>query len=1180
VERARGRRVIGGLLSAYRIDAELGSGGMGTVYKAEVSGQVPGLRAGASVALKVIHSNLLAQPGFFQRFLREAQVGQRVQHDNVVRTFACDATLHEGVQKNFLVMEYVEGQTLRDLLKELGRVPEELCRHIAREVTKGLAAIHAAGIVHRDVKPENVLITEEQVVKIMDLGVARLQDEAIKLSQTGAFLGSVEYAAPEQFMGAGEGIDGRTDLHALGLILYELATGQNPYRDEDARKVLRKVLDEEPRRAGEINPQISPFFEEVVHTLLSKDREQRFVDAPTLTAILEAGEEGDWWKERAKALRIETQQPLRRVRVPRETALYGRDAEVERLLGLFAKAKAGNGQVLLVEGEAGIGKTRLVDELVGRLRQEGEDLNFLFGAYPPGGAATAAGAFSTAYREQFGKEGLQETLQQYLTDTPLLTPAFAALLKGDATPTGAEPLTKDSLQTVFVHATRALAAERPTIVLIDDLHFAPEDGRSLFAALAMALPEHRVLLVGTARRGLSEEWIANLDRLDQFSRIGLDRLGPKDLGRLVLDVFRSQRLADELGFQIVMKSDGNPYFVFEIIRGLREGKFIAQTEDGSWVSTQVIKDIKIPSSVMDLIEARLADVSDEDRELLDVAACCGAQFDASLVADTLGLKRIPALRALGRIEKQHHLVRATGPVFAFDHYQVQEALYKGLSEPLRKEYHGALGEALEEREGAGDKEHADVDGAILVQLCEHFLRGIQPRAAMRYLDAALTYLEENYLNDQVLSLVDRTLGIRGLLEGARRIETLLRKDGRLALMGRPKDQEAVLAEARRLAEAGKEEALLARVECAFGSLLLSTSRHQEARRHLEVAHSQAVAAGDVKTAAQASLAMGRSFFQQGAFEAARPYFERAHEGARAIADRTLEGSAINMLAGVAYSLGGHDQSRSHLEEALGIARDLGASALEATLTGNLGLVFDAMGMAGQATVQKEEALRIYREVGNRGKEAETLSLLADSRLRFGRGEEARPLFVRALHMAGETGNRALEASVSLGLALLAEREGHVDEEERLQGDSLALSRELGLKAGVASSLVGLGGMLIRRGREEGAMPLLEEAIGLARELNIPAVGVEALCWRALRNSDDIDPALEAYRSSEARLDHAVRMRCRHLLWQATGDRQHLAAAHDLLMFFVEHAPEEYRGTTLTNVPLHREITQAWKEHGS
>ena len=165
-----------GTLGVYRLEAELGSGAMGKVWRAT--------GPAGPVAVKVIHPHLLESPGFFKRFLREAELGKSVVHPNVVRTLDVDAITVGGTQQNFLVMEYVEGQTLRGLLEELTRVPEELCRHIGREMAKGLAAIHAAGAVHRDLKPENVLITKEHAVKVMDLGVAQLAGESLRLSRS------------------------------------------------------------------------------------------------------------------------------------------------------------------------------------------------------------------------------------------------------------------------------------------------------------------------------------------------------------------------------------------------------------------------------------------------------------------------------------------------------------------------------------------------------------------------------------------------------------------------------------------------------------------------------------------------------------------------------------------------------------------------------------------------------------------------------------------------------------------------------------------------------------------------------------------------------------------------------------------------------------------------------------
>ena len=204
-------------------------------------------------------------------------------HPNVVRVYDCDALRVDGAVRHILVMEYVEGQTLRDLADELGRRARGVSAARSGGTSpKGLRAIHEAGVVHRDLKPENVVITPDQVVKIMDLGVARLQDEAIRLSQTGHFIGSLEYAAPEQFGNDAQEVDGRVDLHALGLLLDQLATGTHPFRDESAQLVIQHVLHDVPAPAARCNPRLSPFFEEALATLLAKDRARRFASAEQL----------------------------------------------------------------------------------------------------------------------------------------------------------------------------------------------------------------------------------------------------------------------------------------------------------------------------------------------------------------------------------------------------------------------------------------------------------------------------------------------------------------------------------------------------------------------------------------------------------------------------------------------------------------------------------------------------------------------------------------------------------------------------------------------------------------------------------------------------------------------------------------------------------------------------------
>ncbi len=1213
--------LTGELLGPYRLDAEIGSGGMGRVYRAVVEGRAPALATGSVVAVKVVHPRLLEEPGFFKRFLREGELGRRVVHENVVRTYDVDAAVAAGVQHHYLVVEYVDGQTLAALRGELGRVPEHLCRHIGREIAKGLAAIHAAGAVHRDLKPENALITRAHAVKIMDLGVARFLDDAARLSQPGVFVGSLPYSAPEQFQRGGIDVDARTDLHALGVVLYELASGVHPFPGRDFAAISYQVVHEPPRPIGDINPQLSPFFEELLTRLLQKDREKRFASAAELARVLDEGEESNWWKGRANAVRSETKRPLRRIRIPREAALVGRDTALARLRELYARAKAGDGNVVLVEGEAGIGKSRLVDEFVGLLQREGEDINFLFGSYPPGGAATASGAFSTAYREQFGAEGLEETLKDYLKPTPILVRAFAALLRGEPTPAGAEPLSKDSLQTCFVHAARALAAERPTVVLIDDLHFAPEEGRALFASLALAVPGHRVLLVGTTRPGIDEKWLAQLTRLPQTSRLAVARLTRGEIAALLADALKSTHLAEDLAPQIAEKTDGNPHFVFEILRDLRDRRVLAQKDDGTWVATQVIRDIRIPSSIEALIAARIADLPEEDRELLQVAACCGFEFDPLLVGSVLGTGQIPLMRRLAHIEARHRLVRSAGRRYVFDHHQVVESLYAGMPELLREPYHAAIGDALERQHDAAAKEPGEIDGALAVDLAEHFLKGAQGARALRYLDPALTHLEKGYLNEAAVRLMGRALTAPSLLAGGPRVEMLLRKARRLDLLGRSGAERAALEEAILLADVGGKAALRVRARNALGWHLVRVARYAEAETTLAAALEFGHAARDRRLVADSTGNLGGVFNGLGRYEEARAAHERHLVLAREVGDRGGEARATGNLGLVHWSLGHLDDARELYEQRLALSLEVGDRRGEANAIGSLAALSHAAGRFVEARDGHERCIAIDREIGDRLGEAVATVNLGNLFVSLGRYQEADVQHSRSLALAREIDARQTEAIALLNLGITRRWLGDAPAAAELCAQALALSREIGLRDVEAATLraVGeaaaecgaddeaerslrtardllaalesrdddaggtartLGALLLRTGRRDEGLALLEEALGSAKEER-PDLRTVALAELAAGGVGNPADAIRALAEDETRIGIPERIEARFLLWQATPDhdRTHLAEAKRLLDFMVAHAPPDCRESMLANVRLHREIAAAAKAAG-
>lgn len=1113
------------VLGPFRVEVELGAGGMGTVYRAEVVDPTGRLEPGRRVALKVVHPHLLGERQFLERFRREAEIGQSVRHANVVRTL--DALEIDGAQ--VLVMEYAEGRTLRALLDELGRLPEALCRAIGRDLCAGLAAIHEAGVIHRDLKPENVIIGPDQrSVKIMDLGLARVADEALRLSIQGAFVGSVRYAAPEQFHNEGADIDHRVDLHGLGVLLYELATGVHPYEAEEMPELIGRVLHDRPRSLGELQPDVTPFFEEVVHTLLAKEREARFPTARALFQVLREGEASAWWRQRAQELRAATNGPPRRIQLVRETALFGRERELEALRSVFTRARDGEGQVLLLEGEAGIGKTRLVDEFVRRIQADGEPVHLLVGSYPRAGAATAAGAFSTAYREHLGEGGGSA----YLAETPLLVEAFDALLAGRTVGPDAQPLTPTSLATCFVHVTRGLARERPTVVLIEDLQLAPPEGRRLFAELARSVAGHRVLLCGTFRPDVPSEWLGELAGLEELTHLELPRLGMQDVLRLLHEAFHSERIASTLTEPVWRRSAGNPFFVFEIVRGLQESGLVGRDDDSKWSLTAALDRVAIPSSVREIVDARTDALAPDERELLDVAACWGHEFDPRLVAEALDLPHLEALRHFRRLESRYRIVRASGQNYVFDHPQIQEALQHALLPEVRRRYHTALARSLEVRRQTASAEDEGADGAAAVDLCEHYLRSDAPEHALRYLDVALDHLEAGYLHAESPTLAARALAVPGLLEGRERVAVLLRMASRLDLLGRRDLQLDACREAESVARDVADADLHVRACRALGVAHLRVSDHDPATAWLERALAEARESGLRTEEAAATGDLGTLHWAEGRVAEAEAHHERHLALARALRDRVQEARAMLNLGNVLLTRGRPDAARARYDELLALAHEAGDRRSVAAALGNLGSVLYLQGHLEAARERLGRAMSAAQELGDRRGEARILGNLGAVLQAEGRFAEASALLRRALTLSREVGDRRGEANVLSNLSDVALAQGDLQASVDHARQNLDLSRKACDPQGEALALLGLARGARLLGDPAVARSRYDWALDAARRADLRAVEAPALAGLGDLLAD-----------AGAREEGAARHQEALTLYRAMGDGRGVGASH-------------------------------------
>ncbi|MEM7347995.1 MAG: AAA family ATPase, partial [Chloroflexota bacterium] len=613
------------------------------------------------------------------RLLQEARAVARLNHPNIV-------TVHdvgEYEDTPFIVMEFIAGQSLEE--QKPTNIDEIIV--LAQQICDALGQAHEQGIVHRDIKPANVIVATNGTAKLMDFGIARSQTS--KLTEEGAILGTLNYIAPEQAMG--EAVDGRADLYALGVMLYELTTGRLPFEADTPLAVITQHLHAPvvPPRAK--NSAIPPALDALILQLMAKEPEQRPESAAALrTQLATLGEE-----ENISFTADEDVPTLSRIVRGR---LVGRKSELDEARTYWRQARDGQGQVLLISGEPGVGKTRLVQEIATLAEvSRGTVLT---------GECFAEGSAPYTPVAQIIREALSQTpldlpdlvLADLITITPDLQARYPQIQPNPPLEPSAE---QQRLFESVVSLCITLSNEAPLLLFLDDLHWADSGTVYLVRYLARRLKTSPVLLVATYREiELSDdhpfqEILLDFDRTRSANRLKLARLKQEETQALLEALF-AETVADDFIDAIYRETEGNPFFIEEVCKALVESGTL-YFEAGIW-HLPTMSDLQIPQSIRSTIQARVARLSSNVQRVLQQAAIIGREFGFALLLEVSGMDEDELLDVLDEAYEAQLLEEtktAKGEGYSFVHALIPTTLRDNLSNLRRARVHRKIAAVLE-----------------------------------------------------------------------------------------------------------------------------------------------------------------------------------------------------------------------------------------------------------------------------------------------------------------------------------------------------------------------------------------------------------------------------------------------------------------------------------------------------
>jgi len=1050
---------VGEQLGNYRLTRLLGHGGFAQVYLGEH------VYLNTLAALKVLKIELSEEDA--ENFLQEAQTMAHLSHPHIVRVL--DFAVEDGTA--FLVIEYAAYGTLRERHPKGKRLSMETIVRYVNQVAAALQYAHDQRLIHRDVKPDNLLLNERSDLLLSDFGLGVFARNTLSQSIEEA-AGTPFYIAPEQIQGKPRPA---SDQYALGVVVYEWLTGECPFGGS-LTEIVSQHLVTPPKSLRDRAPGITPAIEEVVLRALAKEPGQRFPSVNDFATALQQAVQGtvvtpgtSQATPMSKAATINHfmtfSSPTRGSdsvtdlndpppgmasfrdqeswKLTPPAQLVGRTLEWAQLTTAWKRAFAGQPQLLLLTGDAGIGKTRLAEALLAEVGRQG--------------AATAISRCYTLEGEMaytpvinwLRADAIRPSLEAldtvWLTEVARLLPILLQERPGLPAP---DPLKEDWQRQRFYEALvrSFLGTNGPLLLLLDDLQWCDRETLVWLHYLLRFDLHARLLVIGTQRleerfsNQPLESLLASLRRDGQASEI---HLGPLDAAETLAlaESVAGQALSPEIAALLYRETEGNALFVVETIRmGAVEQQAL---ERNSGIPASLSSQATLPPTIQDVITARLEHLTAPARELVNVAAVIGRAFSFTVLKEVSGTGEDELVQALDELW-QRRIIREQGTDgYDFSHDKLREGAYTTLSRARRRLLHRRVAEAIERLPGSS------LDGHLM-DLAYHFYEAGTWEKALEYGQRAGEQAQAMYASLAAIEQFTRALDAAE--KGAIPIPLLLHR--------------------------------------LRGQAYQTLGDFEHARLDYETTLRLARDTGELQSEWQALMDLGFLWSERD-YEQAGTWYHQAIELARTLEDPRLEAHSLNRTGNWHLNLEQPLEALRYQRQALTIFQKLSDQHGIAETLDLLGMTSYLGGDLEQGTAYYMQAIALLRELDDRHGLTSSLATLALSAATYQTDSmisaipnlaEGITYVEQALKIARETGQRPAEVYALFQLALCLGSQGEYGRALATAQQSLDMAREIEHREWQAAAHTVLGGIYTRLLALSQAREHFEQALALAHEI--------------------------------------------------------------------------------------------------